>query len=168
MPEKTPLIKLDSSVWSYAIAVPAAFANQFIEGEDRRVICTLFESYKFPCGLMPDGHGDFFININKEIRTKFKLEPGTEVSFTLEKDKSKYGMPMPEELGTILEMDSEVDKYFHALTPGNQRNLIYIVAKPKNSDTRLRKAIVITEFLLNNQGKLDFKMLNEAFKLSNK
>jgi hypothetical protein len=168
MPEITQLIRLDSSVWAYAISVPSSYGDEFIEGDDRRVICTLFGSFAFPCALMPDGQGDYFININKEIRTRFKLMPGSELQYALKKDKSEYGMPMPEELGAILEMDPEVDDYFHALTPGKQRNLIYIVAKPKNSDTRLRKAIVITEFLKNNQGKLDFKMLNEAFKLSNK
>lgn len=168
MKVETHLIQLDSSVWSYAILVPADYADQFVEGEDRRVLCKLFDTFEFPCALMPDGQGDYFININKEIRTKFKLDPGALVIYSLEKDSSKYGMPMPEELGAILEMDSEADKYFHALTLGKQRNLIYIVAKPKNSDTRLRKAIVITDFLKSNKGKLDFRMLNEAFKLNNK
>ena len=54
---------------------------------------------------------------------------------------------------------------FHNLTPGKQRNLIYIVAKPKSQDIRIRKAIVIIEYLKSSGGTIDFKELNEALKV---
>ena len=130
-------------------------------------MCTLNEQVTFPWALMGDGAGDYFINTNQEIRKKLGLDIGSTIRYSLEKDKSTYGMPMPEELGEILDMDEDANRYFHALTLGKQRNLIFLVAKPKGSETRLRKAIVITEFLKDNNGKLDFKALNEAFKLAN-
>ena len=161
------LIRINSSVWSYAFKVPKEVGDAFVSGKDRRVMCTLNEQVTFPCALMGDGAGDYFINTNQEIRKKLGLDIGSTIRYSLEKDKSTYGMPMPEELGEILDMDEDANRYFHAFTLGKQRNLIFLVAKPKGSETRLRKAIVITEFLKDNNGKLDFKALNEAFKLAN-
>jgi uncharacterized protein YdeI (YjbR/CyaY-like superfamily) len=73
-------------------------------------------------------------------------------------------MPMPEELEELLLQDPEGDMYFHELTPGKQRNLIYMVSKPKGVDTRIKKALVIVQHLKEVKGQLDFKMLNEAYK----
>ena len=70
-------------------------------------------------------------------------------------------MPMPEELGELLLIDELGSQYFHALTPGKQRALIYQVAKPKREATRLRKAVGILDYLKSVRGKLDFKELNE-------
>ena len=164
----TTLKKFNSNLWGHHIIVPEKMALPFVEGDNRRVFCSLNGEHEFHCALMPHGDGDFFININKEIRTKLGLRIGQEVKVVLTKDKSEYGMEMPEELGELLSMDDEGNTFFHALTPGRQRTLIYMVAKPKTTDTRLKKAIVIVEFLKRNKGKLDFKALNEAFKEANR
>ncbi|MBK8504974.1 MAG: hypothetical protein IPL46_23810 [Saprospiraceae bacterium] len=39
---------------------------------------------------------------------------------------------MPEELGELLQMDDKANDLFHALTAGKQRNLLFIVGKPKH------------------------------------
>ncbi len=163
---KTKLANLDSALWSYHIPVPKNVKEAFVEGKDRRVICRLNDTIEFPCAIMYKAEEYFFININKEIRKKLKLEIGTEVEVEIWKDNSEYGMPMPEELSEIFAMDPEADKAFHALTKGKQRNLIYLVSKPKNVDTRIRKAIAITEYLKTCKGKIDFKELNEAMKIN--
>ena len=113
---------------------------------------------------MPDGKGDYFININKERRKQLGLQLGDTVTATIENDESKYGMPMPEVMEVLLAQDEEANKYFHELTAGKQRSLLHIIGKPKTESTRLRKAIVITEYLKTNRGKLDFKELQIAFK----
>lgn len=162
----TTLAQMDSDVWSYHIPVPPEVAEQFSEN-DRRVICTLNEEHSFHCAIMPGGNGTWFITVNKERRKKLGLELGMEVQASLVKDESKYGMPMPEELGALLEMDEEGSHYFHSLTMGKQRSLIHVVGKHKHSDTRLRKALVIVDYLKWSKGKLDYKELNQAFKDSN-
>ena len=160
---QTTLAKFHSDLWYFHIKVSASIAAPFLD-KDRRVLCALNGTAPFPCALMPDGEGNYFININKERRKKLRLEVGELVEATIQKDESKYGMPMPEVMGELLAQDPDADKYFHALTPGKQRSLLYLIAKPKTEATRLKKAIVITEFLKTNQGKLDFKELNVAFK----
>ena len=92
------------------------------------------------------------------------MQVGSKVQVSLQPDESKYGMPMPEEMDELLKIDDEANQYFHALTKGKQRSLLYIIGKPKNSDTRLNKAIVVTEHLKRWNGKLDFAILNQEFK----
>jgi len=94
------------------------------------------------------------------------LNIGDQVSMTVVGDESVYGMPLPEEFAVIWEIDQDAHTYFHALTPGKQRNLIYIVNKVKSLNIRARKATIIMEHLKINNGKLDFKMLNESLKVN--
>jgi len=73
-------------------------------------------------------------------------------------------MPISEELEEILSQDPDGSELFHKLTPGKIRSLIYHVGKYKSSDKRVEKGVIILEHLKANEGKLDWKMLNEAFK----
>lgn len=163
----TILENFNSNLWGCHIKVPNEAADQFLEGKARRVVCNLNNVHEFQCAIMPKGDGTFFINLNKEIKKKLDLEYGEEIQVALRKDESKYGLPMPEEMEELLKLDEEGNRYFHALTKGKQRSLLHIIGKPKTSDTRLRKALVVVDYLKMTKGKLDFKELNEAFKLSN-
>jgi len=164
---KTTISNIYSNVWSFGIIVSQSQAAPFLEG-DKRVCCSINDTEAFQCALMSDGKGGFFINLNKERREALNLEDGEEVRITLTKDDSKYGMPLPEEMEELLLQDIEGADYFHALTKGKQRSLLYMVAKPKSVDIRLRKALVILDYLKTTKGKLDFQQLNQAFKLSNR
>lgn len=157
----------NTALWSFHLVVPAEYAQPFLEGSGRRVICTLNSQLEFQCALMPKGDGNFFININKQIRTKLKLQLGTTVEVALRKDESKYGLPMPEEFEELLQQDEAGNQLFHALTPGKQRNLLYIAGQPKTSEVRLKRAVVLVAHLKANQGKIDFKRLNLDLKEAN-
>ena len=117
---------------------------------------------------MPKGDGDYFIMLNKKRMKAFGLELGQEVSITLEKDTSKYGMKMPGEFEEVLSTDEDGQSYFEQLTDGKKRNLIHIVATVKNPDLRITKSLIILDHLKANKGKIDFKLLNEAMKLKNR
>ena len=171
----TTLQKFDSPLWGFHIAVPDAVAKKFLSTGSKRVVCTLFGKDRFQCALMPRGKsleptgaGEHFININKAIRERHCLQIGSEVQVSLRPDDSKYGLPMPEEMAELLAQDPEGDQYFHALSPGKQRSLLFIAGKPKGVETRLKKAIVIIGHLKANMGKLDFKQLNQDFKTANR
>jgi bifunctional DNA-binding transcriptional regulator/antitoxin component of YhaV-PrlF toxin-antitoxin module len=164
---KTPLFRQEGDVWDISIYVPKIQIDHLSLEKDKRVVCNINDVFDFQCALMPQGNGDFFININKEIRTKLKLEIGDNIEISLTKDDSKYGLPLPEELKTAWEVDEEGNHIFHSLTMGKQRTLIHIVGKVKSSEKRIEKALIILEYLKSVNGKLDFKELNEAFKLAN-
>lgn len=162
------LEKFDSDLWMFHFMIPDDIVQAFLQEGHKRVVCEIEGLEPFQCALMPKGDGQYFINLNKERRKKMGLHLGAKINVQLKADQSKYGLPMPEELGELLKMDEEGNQIFHQLTPGKQRTLIHLVGKPKRSATRLNKAVVIVDYLKAVQGRLDFKELNEAFKQRNK
>ena len=158
--------KKSNKVYGHHIIVPENVFEYFFDKKIKRFMGIINGEHEFPCAMMPKGNGIYFININinADIRKKFNLQIGSKMHFHLKADESKYGMPMPEEMSELLKIDDDANNFFHALTKGKQRSLLYLIAKPKSSDTRLNKAIVITEHLKRQKGKLDFKILNQDFK----
>jgi len=162
---KTTLNKFkDNPLWGFHFMIPIQIAQLYITKKDKRVICQINGEFKFHCALMSDGKGEFFIMINKQNIKKQKLIQGQIVELILEKDNTKYGMKMPEELSELLLIDERGNDLFHKLTPGKQRALIHIVAKNKRIETRINKALAIVNYLKFCEGNLDFKELNTAIK----
>ena len=160
------LEKFNSTLWGHHLSVPDAVAQIFVANDTKRVVCTLNETVEFQAALMPKGDGAWFININKTLRDKLALKIGTPVRVSLRKDDSEYGLPMPEELAELLLQDADGNQIFHALTPGKQRTLLYIVGSIKSPDLRLNRAIVVVEHLKENSGKINFKQLYAQLKTS--
>jgi len=119
----------------------------------RRVVCTLNGKLTYQCAVLPNAKG-FYIGTNKKIRDELKIEPGSKVTVELKKDESKYGMPMPAEFNEVLKQDREGDKYFHALTPGKQRSILYWVGHEKDVDKRIQVSLIFIEHLKRNDGKI--------------
>lgn len=156
----------DSPLWGYHLPIDHEVAESLIEGSDRRVICEVNNQIKWHGAIMSSKLG-FFIMVNKNMVRQLGLNKGQQLTLSLEKDRSEYGMEMPEELGELLNQDEEGHRYFHALTPGKQRNLIHLVAKVKNSNSRINKALAIVHHLKEMQGEINFKALNETIKYYN-
>lgn len=153
-----------NAVYGYHVMVPQDIKDWFLNQEIKRVICTVNEDFTWHAALMPKGSGQYFILLNSEIRKKKLLDVGSDVNVSLTEDDSKYGIPLPEEMEELLYQDPEGEKVFHSLTMGKQRSLLHLIGKPKSSQKRLEKALVILEHLKNREGDLDFKILNEDFK----
>lgn len=154
----------DNPLWGHHVLVPDEIAQAFLTEKQSRVVCNLNGEHEFQCALMPKGDGSYFIMLNSAIRKKMALHIGSKLDITLAKDESKYGLPMPDEFQELLYQDETADRLFHALTKGKQRSLLHIIGKPKGEAKRLEKAIVVAEHLKANDGKIDFKALNEAFR----
>ena len=161
------VVSMNGDVWSVGAEVPMEVALKYKGSGYKRVVCTLNNQEKYQCALMHAGQGRYFVNVNAQLQKKLSLSVGDEVQVSIVPDKSKYGLPMPEELQAIFDMDAEGDKVFHTLTPGKQRTLLHLVGKPKSSEIRIKKAMVVVDYLKEVNGKLDFKQLNEAFKRAN-
>jgi len=161
----TKLARFNSDLWHFHILVPDEVVASFdFRGKAKRVVCTVNKKETFHCAFMPAGKGQYFINLNKEVRKKLNLEEGDNVDASVILDTSKYGMPIAEEFEVALAQDTEAETIFEALTDGKKRTLLHLVNKVKNSDPRIKKALVIMEHLKLTQGKLDFKLLNQQFK----
>jgi hypothetical protein len=149
--------------WHFLVVEPDVVKKFAFDSKSRRVICTIKGGEPFPCALMPWGD-IFYIMVNKLRRAELGLEVGQTVDIVLEKDESKYGMPMPEELEEVLRQDSEGNRLFHALTPGKQRSLIHGVFTIKDIDKRIHTALIIVEHLKENGGKVIGDRLYEELK----
>lgn len=158
------IIAGDESLGYFGVRVPSAILQHYRDLKIKRFVFTANESVSFHGAFVPIGGAEYLVIINQERRKKLSLRIGDNVTISIKEDKSKYGMPLPDEMAMAFEADEEGAKYFHALTPGKIRNLLYMVDKVKNPDKRIEKAIVILEHLRANKGKLDYKMLNTAFK----
>lgn len=102
--------------------------------------------------------------MNKKIRDALRLDFGMEAEVTLKKDMSDYGLPMPEELLEVFRQDPAGKKLFHALTPGKQRTLLYIIGKVKDQEKRINRALVIVRHLSENKGRIDYRKLSVSLK----
>lgn len=152
-----------SKVYGWHIPIPYEIADAFIEGTKRRIKCTFENGYEHFTGLMPFKHY-WYILVSTDIVSTLNLSEEQEITILLEKDNSQYGMSMPEELQVLLDQDETGFKHFDNLTPGKQRNLIYIVSKVKNTNKRLSKALAIVNHLNSQNGQLDFKLLAQKIK----
>jgi len=165
---KAPVSKFEKGLWSYHIIVPQKIYNDLTKSGNKRIMCSINKLERFHAGFMPDGNGQWFIKLNKEKMKDFGLTVGEEVTIEVKSDTSKYGMALPNEFEEVLVQDIEGAEYFEKLTEGKKRSLIYLIAKVKNTDKRIIKSLIILDHLKANSGKLDFKLLNVAFKENNK
>jgi hypothetical protein len=139
-----------------------------ISGIIRRVTCTLNDKVSFACSLMGNAKGAYKISINKEHRDKAGIVPGDTCSVTLVRDDSEYGMPVPIELTEVLDQDPSAKKLFESLTNGRRRVIVWHVNKAKDTDERIRHALIILEHVKNNGGDFDDKKLYQELKAGRK
>jgi len=152
--------------WGHHFLVPKEVSDFFLNQNQKRVICTLNDIVQYQCAIIPNG-GSYFINVNAENRKILQLEEGSDVTVTLEKDESEFGIELPEEAEELLLEDPEFAHFFNQLTKGKQRSLLYLINQPKGKETRIKKALVIANHLKEREGDLDFKILNQDFKAYN-
>ncbi len=156
-----------SDIYHWFFPVKTEIATQFVDGRDRRVVCTVNGTVKYHCAIHGDGTGGYRIMLNRERCKKLGLVRGEEIQVELEKDRSEYGVPIGEELREVLDQNPEADEIFHSFTKGMQRTLIYWVNNVKSSDIKIRRALVMTDHILSQGGKPDYKLLNVEMKAAN-
>lgn len=160
---KTELVKADDSGWHYLIVDKKTVDKFGFEGKYKRIVCTINKGEPFQCALLPSG-GEFYIIVNKEKRDAIGITGGDTVNVLLERDESRYGLPMPEEFREVLDQDPEGDEMFHALTPGRQRSLLHHLNGLKDIDKRIHHALIILDHLRENDGKIINEILTKEFK----
>jgi len=162
------LTLIEDPIWTNVLPVDNSVAEQLIDGKNKRIICHINGIKPFHCALLPDGNNGWYILLNKKRQKELRINYGEKLYVHLERDTSEYGMEMPIELSEVLNQDEHADDLFHKLTPGRQRNIIHAVSSVKSSDIRIRKALVYTEHLKKNKGKINFKELAQEMKEANR
>jgi len=161
---KTELVmSTTGSGWHFLIVKGEIVAKLGFEGKFKRIICTMNEGEGFQCALLPWGKL-FYIIVNKKKRDAIGIVAGDMVNVLLEKDESKYGLPMPEEFQEVLNQDPGGDRLFHALSEGKQRSILYLLSRSKDIDVRIHHALRVIDHLKENDGKIDDKKLYNELK----
>ena len=139
----TRIYRLEHLVGMHYLEIPAQVIEQLGGKLNVRLLCTVNQSLTFQCGMVALGNGNAYISINAKRMKQIGVKFGDEVSVSLEKDKSEYGMDVPEELSALLEQDEEGKRRFDMLPPGKQRYIIYYVSQVKRSQLRIDRAILL-------------------------
>lgn len=172
MPKQTRRVKIRAKFtnaaeygggWHFLIIEPKVVEKFGFEGKSKRVLCSIKNAEPFPCALMPWGD-IFYIMVNKLRRAELGLNVGDTVDVVLEKDESKYGMPMSAELQEVLRQGPEGSNLFHKLTAGKQRSMIWFIGKIKDIDKRIHTALIFVEHLKKNEGKIVHDQLRDELK----
>lgn len=143
MPKKYLLQKFDNGM--HYILLDKKTVLALTKNNNKRAICTLNGVVEFHGAIMPKKEGGYFINVGLAICKKLKIKVGAELTASFVADATDYQFEMPEEFKEVLDTDEEANKIFHALTAGNQRGLIYLVAQPKSSQKKIERALKIVE-----------------------
>ncbi len=154
-----------SNVYQHYLSVPIRIADQAKDLGINRFVALINDFVSLRCAILSAGEGNgYYILLNKDLIKSLKLQIGDEVKMKLTEDKSKYGADLPEEIEELFYQEPEFDRYFHELSPGKQRGLLHLVNKIKTPSKRVEKAIIISRYLIESRGELDYKELNAAFR----
>lgn len=157
-------INPQSALMYKGVEVPMTIVKEIRALDNKRFIITINDEISYPGTISAMSKECYIVLVNKARSKKLKLTFGDIVSVKMIQDTSEFGMPIPDEMQMVLDEDPEGSDLLKSLTPGKIRSLIHLVAKVKNPDKRIEKSVVIMEHLRANNGQLDYKMLNVAFK----
>ncbi len=157
------LLDFHSKLFRYYIPVTKEQGDPFVEGNNRRITCSINGNTPYQCALM-HMEGGYYILVKNQLRKKLGIEEGEKLTVTIEKDYSEFGHDVPESFQVLLDQDDEGRAFFEELTKGKQRSLIYIVKQVKNVDSQLAKGLAIMHHLKEAKGVIDSKRLNELIK----
>ena len=157
----TPAIlrTVTSQNWAEGLVLPPAAAARIqSEIDGTRLDVLVNDQHRMRCALIKVG-GEHFLYLSQEKRRAWDIHPGDTVDLLIQADKSRYGIELPEEWAEMMSLDPETDRRFHALSPGVQRNLLHRIGSAKRVETRVRRAVLIADYLRDHGEAFDYQEL---------
>ncbi len=133
-----------------SIVLPEAPIRDFIENNHKRLkVKASFENkaIDFYAALKKESSGLYRIYFSKAKQKALGVFMNDYFQLQVFEDTSKYGVDLSEELEAVLLSDYEAYTIFESLTPGRQRSMIYAISRYKSSQTRVNKALLLTQNL---------------------
>ena len=148
--------------WSY-IFIPNVVAEQIKPGERRciRVKGSIDEVKISGVGIMPIGHGDFIMALNKPLRKLLRKEAGAKVVLNLLFD-ADFKIEMPDDLEICLSDEEELLSRFLAMPKSHQNYFINWLNTAKTEVTRTKRLVMIVNAMFK---RLDFGAMIRSSKL---
>jgi hypothetical protein len=126
------------------LVVEAETVNLFERKKAARLICSVEDKLKFPCGLNHLGDGNFFIIVSTKLFKALGKPLGEPINFELSEDPNPLGVEVPEVLQVLLEQDAATKAAYDGLTDGKKRSLIHYINGLKSLDLQIAR---IEQFL---------------------
>ena len=92
--------------WDF-LAIPAEQVDAVRDAGKGRYIIAVNDAVTWNCGLLPTGDGRWFVAVSKAKMKAAQTAFGGWVHIDLVVGKSKYGIPIPEDLQDMLDDDTE-------------------------------------------------------------
>jgi len=146
---------------TYSILLPESIVNPFIEKRFTRAQfkATYGNKHIMFHGALRKRKGNYQVMFSKQKQKDLDLAVGDSFQLQLIEDITKYGVEMPESLEAVLDSDPMALSIFKRLTDGKKRSIIYYIKRIKNVQTRVDKALIVTENL--KLGVTDLKELTK-------
>ena len=126
----------------------------------QRYFIQVNDSEVWQAGVVALGDNKGYITVKKEILKKNHLTIGDEVTVTLERNFSEYGIEVSEEFLEVLRQDPEGERRFNLLALGMRRYIIYYVNLVKSSNKKIERALFLISNLKNiPEGQEDFRKI---------
>lgn len=143
-----PVSKLErSNNGMHYIMVDQEAVDEFLSKGQKRVNSRLNDQIEFHCAFMSKKEGGHFVYVGSSVCKKLGIKEGSQVEATFMADTTDYQFEMPEEFNKVLKQDEEASAFFHSLSPGNQRGLIYLVTRVKSTNKRIERSFIIAQSL---------------------
>jgi len=132
---------------THGVVIPNHIAQPFKDGGHSRVaLKASFEGREISFhGKLHYYQQRFLISFGKRYQKEIGVDRNDTFTLQLLENRSKYGVEMPEEFQAVLDSDPMAFEGFELLTDGKKRSLIYYISRFKNSQTRIDKALIISE-----------------------
>lgn len=134
------------------IIVTSDILEDLADAEDKSIYnqrfrVTINDSVSWLGGSVSLGNESAYITFSKQRMKELGVVRGDEVTVFLEKDRSEYGLDVPEEFEEVLRQDPDGSARFNSLTKGKRRAIIYMVIQFKTSQKRIEKSLFFIENL---------------------
>ncbi|MGV6831599.1 MAG: YdeI/OmpD-associated family protein [bacterium] len=125
-------------------------AQELLQSKNKRLqILIEFEDKKlqYKGGLLFTNKHGHYIYLSKSKQKELGIFPTDYFNVQITVDTSKYGAPTCEEFEAVFYSDPEAMHYFNKLTDGKKRSILFAIARYKNSQTRIDKALLVSDNL---------------------
>ncbi|MCA8832013.1 YdeI/OmpD-associated family protein [Hymenobacter pini] len=128
------------------LVVPPVMLEALGGRQVRRVTGTL-NGHSVRLGLLPLTGGGRYLMVNKELCQRIGVQLGQRVTLALAPDPEPDRVDIPDELAEALEAWPEAEEQFQQLSGSMRRAVAQHVHTAKQAETRMRRAVEITERL---------------------
>ena len=128
------------------IVVPADILEALGGKATKRVIVTI-RGHALRLGLLLLEGGGRYLMLNKDVCRAVGIELGQELAISIEPDPNPDHVDLPDELAEALAAWPEAETAFNSYSGSHRRAMARLVDEAKQRETRIRRAVTLTERL---------------------